>query len=658
MQHWTVGHAKKLYDVNRWGKGYFSINEAGALCVHPERAASRFVDLHQLVERLEARGTDLPILLRFNGILRDRLQEIHSAFSSAIADSEYQNQFSCIYPIKVNQERHVVDEIVKHGADYPCGLEAGSKPELLAVIAMSRPETLIICNGFKDAEFIEAAMWAAKLGRQIMPVIEKLTELDLILDAAKELGVRPTIGVRVKLAARGSGRWKSSGGYRSKFGLTVTEILKMVERLRQRDMLDCLQLLHFHLGSQITDVQRINTAVIEATRVYADLVNRGARLKYLDVGGGLGVDYDGSQSNVDSSVNYTLAEYANSVVHYIGAVCGDADVPHPHILSECGRALVAYHTVLVFGVLGVSGLGMETAGAVAELPPVDETNITVTLLRDTHEYLNEDNLIESYHDAQLALDTISHLFSLGHLPLDQRALAESLYWRICRRIQQLLIEAEEVPDELTSLDVVLSDIYFCNFSLFQSIPDSWAIKQVFPVMPIHRLDERPTRHAVLGDITCDSDGKLDRFIDNRGTRHTIPLHEYDGSPYYLCTTMLGAYQEILGDLHNLFGNTNTVHIDLTESGGVTLEAITKGDTVREVLEYVHFSADDLVARLQFAVEFAVDEGRLSYAEAGVFIRFFEDGLNGYTYLEKTHVQSEQNFGDDSSREPNDSETDR
>lgn len=649
LQQWTVGDAEKLYNVRRWGNEYFSINEVGALCVHPERGSSRSIDLHKLVERLEVRGTDLPILLRFNGILRDRLQEIHSAFSSAITDSEYQNQFSCIYPIKVNQERHVVEEIVKHGADYPCGLEAGSKPELLAVIAMSRPETLIICNGFKDAGFIEAAMWAVKLGRRIMPVIERLTELDLILDAARELGVRPTVGVRVKLAARGSGRWKSSGGYRSKFGLTVTEILAVVERLRQRDMLDCLQLIHFHLGSQITDVQRINSAVIEATRIYADLVKRGARLKYLDVGGGLGVDYDGSQSNFDSSVNYTLAEYANSVVHHIGAVCGDSDVPHPHILAECGRALVAYHTLLVFDVLGVSGLGMKTANSVAELPPVDETDITLKLLRDTHACLNEDNLIESYHDAQLALDSIGHLFSLGHLPLDQRALAENLYWRICRRIQQFLVEAEEVPDELTDLDVVLSDIYFCNFSLFQSIPDSWAIKQVFPVMPIHRLDERPTRHAVLGDITCDSDGKLDRFVDNRGTRHTIPLHQYDGSPYYLCTAMLGAYQEILGDLHNLFGNTNTVHIDLTASGEVTLETITKGDTVREVLEYVHFSAEDLVARLQFAVEFAVREGRLSYAEAGVLIRFFEDGLNGYTYLEKTHVPIQLNFGDESSK---------
>ena len=633
---WTVAEAAQLYDVARWGNDYFSVSDQGTLCVHPERDPQRSIDLLELVRRLEVRGMDLPILLRFNGILRDRLREIHQVFSVAIAENQYQNEFACIYPIKVNQERHVVEEIVKHGADFPCGLEAGSKPELLAVIAMSRPETPIICNGFKDPEFIETAMWATKLGRTVMPVIEKLTELDFIIDAARELGVRPTIGVRVKLAARGSGRWKSSGGYRSKFGLTVTEILTVVERLRQLDMLDCLHLLHFHLGSQITDVRRINTAVIEATRIYSDLIKRGAQLRYLDVGGGLGVDYDGSQSNAESSVNYTLAEYANSVVHHIASVCNDSGVPHPHILTECGRALAAYHTVLVFGVLGVSGIGTESSTEVTTLPDVDETESSVKLLRDTLYSLDSGNLIESYHDAQLAMDAVGNLFSLGHLALDQRALAEHLYWRICRGIQQSLAEVEEIPEELAELDTVLSDIYFCNFSLFQSIPDSWAIKQVFPVMPVHRLDERPTRHAVLGDITCDSDGKIDHFIDHHGDGNTILLHEHDERPYYLCTTLIGAYQEILGDMHNLFGNTNTVHINLTERGGVALETITKGDTVRDVLKYVQFSADDLISRLQFAVETAVHDGRLTHAEAGTLVRLYEEGLNGYTYLEKAH----------------------
>lgn len=639
---WSVDDAEQLYSVSRWANDYFSVSDDGTLRVHPDRNPDRSIDLYELVQRLEVRGTDLPILFRFHGILRDRLAEIHRAFREAIAEYEYRNSFTCIFPIKVNQERHMVEEIVRNAADFPCGLEAGSKPELLAVMAMSGAETPIVCNGFKDEEFIEAAMWAAKLGRTVVPVIEKMTELDLVLEASQRLRIRPRIGVRVKLAARGAGRWKSSGGYRSKFGLSVQEILSVVARLQEMAMLDCLQLLHFHLGSQITDIRSINSATIEAARVYADLVGRGAQLEYLDVGGGLGIDYDGSRTNSESSVNYTLCEYANSIVHHIGQVCDDTDVPHPRILAECGRALAAYHSVLVFGVLGVAGVGAggaeEDVTTSVDDTEADELPAPIESLVETYASLRPDNLIESFHEAQLSLETVATLFSLGHLPLDQRAMAEQLFWRVCHRIQAMLAGQGEVPAELAGLERFLADIYFCNFSLFQSMPDSWAIKHVFPVMPIHRLDEQPTRHAVLGDITCDSDGKLDRFLDRRGTRRTLQLHEYLGEPYYLCATLLGAYQEILGDLHNLFGDTNSVHVSLSNDGDIVLETIRKGNTVKEVLEYVQFNPDDLLTRIQAAVEEAVRGGRLTHEEAGIMVRFYEDGLNGYTYLEKPSIR--------------------
>lgn len=632
---WTVSDAAQLYDVARWGKGYFSISPRGTLLVHPDRDAKRSIDVHALVRRLEDDGTNLPILLRFNGILKDRLHEIHRVFAAAIDEHDYQNTFACIYPIKVNQQREVIEQIVKNGLGCSCGLEAGSKPELLAVMAMSLPDTPIVCNGYKDEEFIETAMWARKMGRDVFLVIEKKSELDLMLAVANRLGVRPKFGIRVKLAARGAGRWQSSGGYRSKFGLTVTEILTVVHRLQAIDMLDCLQLLHFHLGSQITDIRRINTAVIEAARIYADLVNRGVPLNYLDVGGGLGVDYDGSQSNFDSSVNYSLPEYANSLVYHVANVCNEAHVPHPCIFSECGRALVAYHTMLVFGVVGVSGFAGSGSSSGAALPSVEDAESPVRLLSETLDALHSENLIESFHDAQLAFEAVSDLFSLGHLSLDQRALAEQLFWRVCRRIQQLLFDVSEKPEEFAGLDGLLAEIYFCNFSVFKSMPDSWAIKQLFPVMPIHRLDIQPEHHAVLGDLTCDSDGKIDRFIGHRGVRRTLLLHELDGSSYYLCATLLGAYQETLGDLHNLLGDTNTVHVELGDNGEVALETLIEGDTMSQVLEFVQFNKSELISRIEVAAAISVQDGHLSDVEAGALVRFYEDGLDGYTYLKTT-----------------------
>jgi arginine decarboxylase len=629
VKPWAVSDAAELYEVGRWGAGYFSINAAGNVCVHPTKDPKRTIDLKQLVDDLQLRGIDLPILIRFAEILKHRLGEIHDAFQVAMKEHHFDGRYCCVYPIQVNQQRQVVEEVLDFGRPYQFGLEAGSKPELMAVVALASNDTPIICNGFKDAEFIEMAMLAQKIGRRIVPVVEKYTELGLVLEYARKVGVRPNIGIRVKLATKSSGRWQSSGGYRSKFGLTVTEILRALEELKQLGMQDCFKLLHFHLGSQIPNIRHIKQALNEAARVYVELAGRGAGLEFLDVGGGLGVDYDGSQTNFESSANYSLQEYANDVVYHIQSVCDEAGVKHPTIVSESGRAVVAYHSALVFNVLGVAGLG--DAEVPPELPPDSEQPI-IDLL-GTLQNVTARNLLESYHDAQQALDMAMSLFSGGYLPLDQRSLSENLFWSICRKMQRLVRQLDYVPEDLQGLDALLSDTYFCNFSLFQSMPDSWAIRQLFPVMPIHRLGEQPTHPAVLGDITCDSDGKIDLFIDRRDVKRTLPLHSFNGEPYYLGAFMLGAYQEILGDMHNLFGDTNAVHVSLDDNGNVVLETVIKGDTVREVLDYVEFDPDALVRKLRTDVEMAVRETRLDFQQAGRLLRFYEDGLGGYTYLE-------------------------
>ncbi len=627
---WTVTDASELYDVASWGKGYFSVGENGNLLVHPTKESSRRIDLKQLVDSLVWRGISLPILIRFADILKHRLGEMHQVFETSIREHGYQGGYCCVYPIKVNQQRQVVEEVFQFGRAYNFGLEAGSKPELLAVLAIADNETPIICNGFKDDEYIEMVMLAKKIGRRIIPVVEKFTELELIAKHAEQVGVKPTIGLRVKLASRGSGRWKSSGGYRSKFGLTVSEALKAVEFLKDRGMEDALQLLHFHLGSQITNIRQIKAAVIEGARVYVGLKKSGAGLQYMDVGGGLGIDYDGSQTDFESSVNYTLEEYARDVVYHLQSICDEAEVPHPTIITESGRAVAAYHSVLVFNVLGVSGFGQE------ELPasiPEDSEQPLIDLF-EAHRSISKKNLLESYHDAQQALDSALNLFSLGYLTLDQRSLAENFYWAICRKTMKLAGELEFFPEELEGLNGMLSDTYFCNFSLFQSMPDSWAVKQLFPIMPIHRLDETPTRHAVLGDISCDSDGKVDLFIDRRDVKKTLPLHPFNNGSYILGAFLLGAYQEILGDLHNLFGDTNAVHVSLDEHGEVVLKTVVQGDTVREVLNYVQYNTQTLVDQLRRDVEKAVREQRIGYEESGRLLRFYEEGLQGYTYLEQ------------------------
>ncbi len=631
MEKWKIADAVETYGVRNWGKGYFGINKLGHVTVQPTKRAEESIDLKELIDQLQARGIQLPILLRFTDILRHRVGEIHNAFQNAIKEFEFQGEYCCVYPIKVNQQRHVVEEIIDFGKPFHFGIEAGSKPELLAVLALTNGmDTPIICNGFKDDEFIQMAMLARKIGKQIIPVVEKFTELEAIVRHAEAIGVKPSIGVRVKLAARGAGRWRSSAGYRSKFGLTLTEVLEVVDYLKQRDMADCLELVHFHLGSQITNIRSIKGALTESARVYVELHRVGAGVKYIDIGGGLGIDYDGSQTDFESSINYTLQEYANDAVFRIKSVCDECSVPHPTIISESGRAVVAYHSLLVFDVLGVSNFDRY------DTPPEVDADAPqqISDLFAIHRDLKKKNLIESYHDAVQAVDEGLNMFNLGSLTVENRALVERLFWAVCNKILHLVREMDYAPEELQGLEALLSDTYFCNFSVFQSMPDSWAIKQLFPIMPIHRLSEVPTRRGVLGDITCDSDGKIDQFIDLRDVRNTLQLHQYTGEPYYLGAFLLGAYQEILGDLHNLFGDTNAVHVRLDDDGEVLIDEVIKGDTVREVLAYVQYSAEALTAKLRKDVEKAVRTGKISLTESRQMLKFYEAGLDGYTYLEE------------------------
>ncbi|MBM4067447.1 MAG: biosynthetic arginine decarboxylase [Planctomycetes bacterium] len=631
MEKWKVQDAAETYGVRNWGKGYFGINASGHVTVHPDKKPEQAIDLKELIDQLQERGIQLPILLRFTDILRQRVGEIHDAFRTAIAENDYRGPYCCVYPIKVNQQRHVVEEILDFGKPYHFGIEAGSKPELLAVLALTNGmDTPIICNGFKDDEFIKMTVLARKMGKHVIPVVEKFTELETIVRNAEELSVRPILGVRVKLAARGAGRWKYSAGFRSKFGLTLTETLEAYEYLKQRDLADCLQLVHFHLGSQITNIRNIKGALTEAARVYVELHRVGAGVRYLDVGGGLGIDYDGSQTDFESSVNYTLQEYANDVVFRIKSVCDEAEVPHPTIISESGRAVVAYHSLLVFDVLGVSNF--DRYQAPPDIP--EDAPQQILDLQGIHRDLSKKNLLEGYHDAVQAMDELLNMFNLGSLRIEMRALTERLFWAVCGKVLKMVRELDYIPEELQGLETFLSDTYFCNFSIFQSMPDSWAINQLFPIMPIHRLSEPPTRRAVLGDITCDSDGKIDQFIDLRDVRSTLQLHPYNGQPYYLGAFLLGAYQEILGDLHNLFGDTNAVHVSLDDSGQFNLDAVIKGDTVREVLAYVQYSADELISRMRKDVERAVRAGNITLNESRQLLRFYESGLEGYTYLEE------------------------
>lgn len=640
-RRWSIADSREIYSLRQWGGRYFEINESGHLVAYPANGvlssagpiidSPTGIDLKDLVDEVRERGIGLPLLIRFPEILKSRIVDLNEAFRTAITEYGYRGVYRGVYPIKVNQDRYVVEQIVHYGRPYHYGLEAGSKPELLAVLAMLEDEeALIICNGYKDAEYVETALLGSKLGRNIILVVEKYSELPLIAALSKKHGIRPRIGIRAKLSTRGSGRWESSGGDRSKFGLSSREMLEAMRFLRENGLLDSFELLHFHLGSQISSIRSIKNAIREAGRFFVELCKAGAPLRYIDVGGGLGVDYDGSQTNFSSSMNYSLQEYANDVVYGMMELCDEAQIAHPIIVSESGRAISAHHAVLIVDVLGVAEFDV---GKVPDALP-DGVASVVRRLWEAYRDVSRKNLLEAYHDAIEYKDECLTLFTLGHLSLDDRVIAEDIFWALCQKILKLARELPQMPEDLEGLARALSDTYFCNFSMFQSVPDSWAVDQLFPIMPIHNLNEEPTRAAVLADITCDSDGKIDQFIDPRDVKHVLELHSFGDGDYFVGIFLVGAYQEILGDLHNLFGDTNTVHVLTAPGGGYHIEHVVRGDTVIDVLKYVGHSAEDLQARMRRAAEAALRGRRMTIEETRKLLGMYEQGLTGYTYLER------------------------
>ena len=630
-RRWTPADSTDLYNIRGWGNNFFSVGQDGHMLVHPGGPGTETIDLKDLVDEVRERGIGLPLLFRFSEIIQARVVQLNEAFRKAIKEYGYKSEYRGVYPIKVNQDRYLVERLVEYGRPYHFGLEAGSKPELLAVMALLDDEdALIICNGYKDEEYIETALLASRLGRHVVLVVEKPSELPLIRDIAQRLNIRPRIGVRSRLATRGAGHWEASGGDRSKFGLSGRDMLEAVNFLREHNMLDTFELLHFHLGSQISSIRSVKDGLREAAHVYINLVQLGAPLGYIDVGGGLGVDYDGSQTNFTSSLNYTLQEYANDIVAGVMEVCDAHEVPHPRIVSESGRATVAHHAVLVMDVLGVSEF---EAGNLPKEAPADAA-LPLRRLFETHRDVSRKNLLESYHDAISDRDECLTLFGVGHLSLEHRGLAEQLFWAICQKVLKITRTLQEVPEDLEGLERALADTYFCNFSVFQSLPDSWAIDQLFPVVPIHRLNEEPVNRGVLADITCDSDGKIDHFIDRRDVKDVLELHPLNsGGHYYLGVFLVGAYQEILGDLHNLFGDTNTVHVSLHGDEGYQIDGVVSGDTVTDVLRYVRYSRDHLVAKVRQSAEAALRAKKMTIEESRHLLRRYEEGLSGYTYLE-------------------------
>jgi len=638
---WTVQDAADLYQISAWGAGYFAAGDSGHILVRPDGTRRYELDLYDIVEGLRERGLHTPVLIRFSDILAHRLERLHEAFEAAIAANEYRGRYVAVYPIKVNQQRPVVEEVLRYGGRYRFGVEVGSKPELLAVMAMTgelgdRP---IICNGFKDDPYIEAVILATKLGRTIFPVVESMSEFERVMRYAAHYEVRPSIGVRMKLASSGSGRWSESAGYKSKFGLFTTEVLEILEALEREGMADCLKLLHCHPGSQISDIRALKESVSELAHVYAELCQLGAGLEVIDVGGGLGIDYDGSETASPSSVNYTLESYAAEIVYRIASVCDEREIPHPTIVSESGRAIAAYQSVLVFDVLGASGPSWVRGLDLPTPATLDEEVDWPQPIRDlvyALDAVSDTSVMEPFHDALQAREEAMRLFGLGYLSLPLRALAERLFWATVTRVHDVADEEEYGAEEIETLERILGETFFCNLSVFQSLPDTWAIDQLFPILPIHRLDERPTHRGVLADITCDSDGKLDRFVDpwRREPKRLLELHELEpGQPYYLGAFLVGAYQETLGDLHNLFGDTHVVHIRVDEDGEWWIEEFVEGDTAAEVLSYVQYEVGSLFPALRQDCERAVREGRMSIAESRALQEFYQSALAGYTYLE-------------------------
>ncbi|MCP4035834.1 MAG: biosynthetic arginine decarboxylase [bacterium] len=630
MRDWTVKQSLERYGLDRWGDGFFGVNERGRVEVRPSRDAASPIDLMSLVDELRGRGMRTPMLVRFSDILAQRIREVSNAFAQSIEDTGYQGRYRAVYPIKVNQQRHVVEELIQHGAPFQMGLEAGSKPELLIALALlDTPDAPIVCNGYKDRAYIETALLAQLLGRKPVIVIDRAREVELLIKLCHELGIRPHIGIRGRPSATGAGKWIESTGARSKFGLSPSEVVDVADRLHSEGMLDCLELIHFHIGSQITAIRAHKDALREASRMYIGLRQMGAdNLHTIDVGGGLGVDYDGSQSDSNSSMNYSLQEYANDVVDAIYQACEESREAHPDIVSESGRALVAHHSVLIFDILGTSKLRSELAPGRTGMGDSKVTREFEGVIKT----LEEGNVQEAYHDALEMREEVNSLFGLGYLSLRQRAEADRHFLHCCERILLAARELPQIPDDLAALETDLADTYFGNFSVFQSAPDHWAVKQLFPIMPIHRLDEAPTRRAVFADLTCDSDGKIDHFIAGQGEQRTIELHELNGEPYFVGVFLVGAYQEILGDLHNLFGDTDAVHVRLDDDGGYAVEHVVDGDEVSDVLRYVQYEPAALVERVRRATEAALRRGDISLADSARLRKHYEEGLRDYTYL--------------------------
>lgn len=635
--HWTIEDSEELYRINEWGAPYFSINTDGHVTVSPQGDRGGSLDLHQLVSALEKRNLSLPIVIRFSDILEDRLDRLNSAFKRAITRYGYGGRYQGVFPVKCNQQRHLVEAMVRFGQAHGFGLEAGSKPELLIALSLldSTSGSPLICNGYKDWEYIEKALLSQKLGHNTVVVLEQAEELDMVLAVAEDLGMdNPQVGVRAKLSVRSTGHWGDSVGDRAKFGLTIPEIMHVVNTLKGRNQLHCLKLLHFHVGSQISSISVIKDALREAGRLYVELAKIGAPMGFLDVGGGLAVDYDGSKSNFYASKNYSVQNYANDVVAAIKDACDTADVKMPTIVSESGRALASHQSVLVFDVLGASDVPKADP-----YEPADDDHLVLHNMYETLQSLNSSNYQEIYHDAQQFKKEAVSLFNFGYLSLEQRARAERLYWVICRRILAEMQAQEDENEELQALEKTLASIYYANLSIFRSAPDTWAMDQLFPVMPIHRLAEQPTEKATLADLTCDSDGKLDRFIDVKSVKPLLEVHQLEPSdcgnrkykPYLLGMFLAGAYQEIMGNSHNLFGDTNAVHISMAKNG-YSIDHVVKGDTVGEVLGYVQYDPKNLVETLRQKTEAAIDKGTMNIEESQRLLQGFEQSMLAYTYL--------------------------
>ena len=625
---WKIEDSEALYRIQGWGEPYFSINAAGHVTVSPKGDRGGSLDLFELVNALKQRNLGLPMLIRFSDILEDRIERLNACFAKAIARYNYPGVYRGVFPVKCNQQRHLIEDLVRFGKPHQFGLEAGSKPELMIALALLDTRgSLIICNGYKDKEYIEIAMLATRLGQTPIIVLEQIEEVDLAIEASRQLGIKPILGVRAKLSTQGMGRWGTSSGDRAKFGLTIPEIIQAVEKLKAANLLNSLQLLHFHIGSQISAINVIKDAIQEASRIYVELAMLGANMKYLDVGGGLGVDYDGSQTNFYASKNYNMQNYANDIVAELKYACAERQIPVPTLISESGRAIASHQSVLIFDVVSTC----DVLSGSPEPPQEGEAPI-VHHLWETYQSISQDNYQEAYHDAVQFKDEAISRFNLGILRLAERARVERIYWACCERIMAITRQQEYVPDDFEDLEKIMASIYYINLSVFQSAPDCWAIDQLFPIMPIHRLDEEPTRRGILADLTCDSDGKIDSFIDLRDVKSVLELHSYTpGEPYYLGMFLNGAYQEIMGNLHNLFGDTNAVHIHLTPKG-YQIQHVVKGDTMTEVLGYVQYDAEDLVESIRQRTEQALLENQITLQESQRLLQTYEQSLTKYTYL--------------------------